>query len=196
MPNDSSTGGVLTPSSPPPLTDASLEAILQQLVVGLTGLPGRLVRPRWQSTTPKQPEPSTNWCAIGVTSITPDANPAILHNAAGGGSDTLFRHEQIEVLLSFYGPQGQQYAAQVRDGFWLPQNNDALKANLMGFVEADVLRSVPELVNQQWVRRYDFSVWLRRQVVRTYPVLNLLSAAVITESDTPLLNGDVIVQST
>ncbi|MNJ82492.1 hypothetical protein D3C77_819390 [compost metagenome] len=46
----------------------------------------------------------------------------------------------------------------------------------MAFVGASDILPVPELVNQQWVRRYDISIQMRRQVVRVYPVLNILSA--------------------
>ncbi len=193
MPNDSSTGGVLTPTSTPPAGDASLDAILQQMVVALTGLDGSLVRPRWQPTVPKQPEPGTNWCAMGIATITPDANPVIVHDPSG--ADVLYRHEKIEVQLSFYGAQAQQYAAQCRDGFWIPQNNETLQANLMAFMGAELLRSVPELVNQQWVRRYDFTVWLRRQVVRTYSVLNIASATVTIRTDNPPLVETVDVSA-
>ena len=45
-------------------------------------------------------------------------------------------------------------------------------------VAAHRVRAVPELVNQQWVRRQDLPITLRRIVRRTYPVLNILSAPV------------------
>ncbi|EHT4373308.1 hypothetical protein KX080_004752, partial [Salmonella enterica] len=36
----------------------------------------------------------------------------------------------------------------------------------------------PELINQQWVRRYDMKVRLRRKVVREYNILALQDAPV------------------
>src|SRR4051812_9766277 len=55
--NDSSTGGYLSPVvASSALQDAALDALLQQMVAGITGLPGNMVRPRWQPVTPKQPE--------------------------------------------------------------------------------------------------------------------------------------------
>lgn len=39
------------------------------------------------------------------------------------------------------------------------------------------------MVNQQWVRRYDMTVTLRRKITRTYLVLNLKSATVATTTD-------------
>jgi hypothetical protein len=193
MPNDSSTGGVLLPSSPGPQSDADLDAIIQQMVVVLTGLQGSLVRPRWQPVTPKMPEPTVNWCAIGVTGIVPDANPAIIHNGDGSGSDTLYRHEIILILASFYGPAGQQYASQCRDGLWLPQNNSMLRQFNMAFVDADPIRAVPELINQQWRRRYDFTITLRRQVIRTYSILNIESAGIELVVDEPPMTEEIQV---
>jgi hypothetical protein len=182
MANDSTVAGYLTPTSTAPAEDASLDAIFQALFVGLSGLAGNLVRPRWQPVAPKEPEPSTNWCAIGVTAITPDDNPAVIHNpfdASGLGSDTLYRHTLIEVLASFYGPQGETLAEQSRDGLWLAQNNGALAPYAIAFTGlADPIRSVPELVNQQWRRRYDFAARFRRQIVRTYGVRTLVAAEI------------------
>lgn len=206
--NDSSTGGYLTPSvASPPLEDAELDALIQQMVVGITGLPGNMVRPRWQPVVPKQPEPSVNWCAIGVTTQDSDAGPAIVHQAdfvgnvvlADGtqvaessgpvgygdinGRDTYIRHQDIEVLASFYGPNGKRYAQQLSDGLAIPQNREQLGVNDMAFVDAGAIRAVPEMVNQQWIRRYDMTVRLRRKITRTYAVLNLLSADVQTTTD-------------
>ncbi|MGI4812805.1 MAG: phage neck terminator protein [Janthinobacterium lividum] len=184
MANDSSTGGYLAPvQASPPLEDDELVAVFQGLIVGLTGLDGSLVRPRWQPTVPKQPEPSVNWCAIGVTLTDPDANPVMRHNSVGQGSDSLLRHEILTVLASFYGPNGMRYGAQARDGLYVGQNRAALYSNSMGLVNVGQIRTVPELINQQWIRRYDLEITIRRQVVRTYEVLNVLSAAGTVDSD-------------
>src|SRR5450830_286484 len=102
MADDSSTGGYLAPGGATPVDDAALDAVLQGFVAGVTGLPGSLVRPRWQPTVPKQPPLDANWCAIGVTDTDPDAVPTILHNGAGNGVDNLYRNEVITVLASFY----------------------------------------------------------------------------------------------
>lgn len=185
MVNDSTAAGWLVPTaSSPPLEDAELDAVFQQMIVGLTGLPGNMVRPRWQPTVPKQPEPTVNWCAIGVTDSESDANPVIAHNGSGEGSDTFLRNEILTVLASFYGPNASAYASQARDGIFVSQNNDMLTANLMGLVSVGPKRPAPELVNQQWVRRFDFEIRVRRQINRTYNVLNILSAQATAESET------------
>lgn len=191
--NTSATGGYLSPaSSPAPAEDAALDAILQQLIVNLTGLPGNMVRPRWQETPPQEPCLTDNWAAIGVTTISPDGyTPSITHSASG---DTLTRHEKIEVLASFYGPSGQMNAAMARDGIFIDQNMEALKALGFGFVDVGPIRSVPELTNQRWRRRYDFTLTLRRKVVRVYPVLDLASAELVINSDAPSFTETVDVE--
>jgi len=184
MANDSTQAGWLVPTAQsPPLEDAALDAVFQQMIVGLTGLPGNMVRPRWQPTVPKQPEPTVNWCAIGVTNSEPDANPAMIHNGADEGSDTLQRNEVLTVLASFYGPNASANAAQARDGIFVSQNNAMLGTYSMGLVSVGPKRPAPELVNQQWIRRYDFEIKVRREIIRTYNVLNILSADGTVDSD-------------
>lgn len=183
MANTSASGGYLTPAGTPTPADEALEDILQPMVVGITGLPGKMVRPRWQPGNPKQPEPTVNWCAIGVMHTKQDANPAIEHDGTGDGADQYQRHQDVILLATFYGPNAQAYGQLLSDGMYVPQNGEALRALNMAFVEAGDLIAAPDLINQQWVRRYDLRIRLRRKIERTYPVFNILSA------DTPVITG-------
>ncbi|MDT6960144.1 hypothetical protein QTN24_01420 [Cupriavidus sp. SZY C1] len=176
MANTSATGGYLAPTAPVPLEDDALDDLLQELVAGVTGLPGAMVRPRWQTTVPKHPEPSENWCAIGVNRQANDASPAIQHDGDGDGSDDYIRHQEIDLLCSFYGPAGKGYAQRLADGMSIPQNSEQLALSGMKFVRASDIQPAPALINQQWNRRYDLTLTLRRKITRTYPVLNLLEA--------------------
>jgi hypothetical protein len=211
MANDSSTGGYLAPvDAQPPPEDAALDAIFQTMVAGITGIPGSLVRPRWQPVVPKQPEANVNWCALSVSSQTMDAGPAIMHQSsyfqdvvasdgspvttADGsaadavnlnGRDVMLRHEDIEVLCSFYGPNAKGFAHQLVDGLYVAQNNEQIKALDMAFTGTSDVRAAPDMVNEQWIRRYDLTLHFRRKVTRTYAVLNLLSADVDYHSDNP-----------
>lgn len=182
---DSSTGGYLSPAvASLPLEDDALTAIFQQMIVGITGLPGNMVRPRWQPNPPKQPEPTVNWCALGIAVQTLDDGPAIVHNGAGNGSDTYIRHEQIDVLASFYGPNGMQNAQLLSDGLAIPQNLEQLKAQDMSSVDTGQIRAVPDLINEQWVRRYDIELTFRRKITRSYNVLNILTAQGTVQTNT------------
>lgn len=183
--NDSSTGGYLTPTSSAPAYDLLLDRILQPAVIAIVGFTdATLVRPRWQTKPPPQPEPGTDWCAIGVHSIDPDDGPAIIHDGTGDGSSTVTRHETIDYLASFYGPNAMGNAARLRDGFSVNQNVEAIEAVGLRFVSISPAIPAPALVNEQWVRKFDVHLTFRRAVTRIYPILNLLSVVGTIQSDT------------
>lgn len=181
MGNSSETGGYLPPDFAAGLPeDTSLEDVFQLVLVALTGLPGQLVRPAWQPVLPKQPEPDITWCAFGVTVAAGDANPAMLHLPAdhqGAGADLLLRHELLTLFCSFYGPAAQKMASMLRDSLAVSQNNATLQAACsIGLRQTGQITAVPELVNQQWLRRYDLPVIFSRQISRRYPISTLLSS--------------------
>lgn len=283
--NTSATGGYLLPAKQFPLPgNLSFRQFLQQIFVGVSGLPGNLVFPRWQIAPPKQPDISTNWLAIGITEVKPDANAYLgvlpftyaegtieilcnpqpldtltlngvviqfvvsdptsnqvligstplltttslatllsassplnvgtyaqdqnvititygtpgsvgnsytlakspsraiwLSNATltGGGTqvNTTQRHEELTIGCSFYGPEASEYCNIVRDSFQIPQNLEGLRSVNMGFMGTDNALQVPDLVNERWVERFEMSVHLRREIIRTYPILTLVSAS-------------------
>lgn len=178
--NDSSTGGALLPTNST-LTGDARDDVLQALIVSITGLDGSLVRPRWQPNPPKQPAPDVDWCAIGITDDEPGASVAIIHDPTaddGQGADIMIRHRNLSVLASFYGPNSAAYAEQAQDGLALPQNIEILQSQLMTYSNTDTIRQVPELINQQWVKRFDVPLHFRQQVRRTYAVRSLVSANV------------------
>lgn len=184
--NTSATGDVLSPVlDTPPEYDDDLDALFQPIVAQITGLDGSLVRPRWQPTVGKvpTPNPGTDWCAIGVTTITPDANPYIEHQGGDLGADNYARHEQIELFATFYGACAAHYAMLLRDGLAIPQNSEKLLDYGIRVVSCNHARAVPEFYNQQWVRRYDIGVTFRRKVSRTYRILNIIDAPVELISD-------------
>lgn len=178
MTNNSSTGGYLLPSSTPPAEDGALDAILQGLVVGVTGMKASLVRPRWQQEPPVMPAIFVDWCAIGVVDEIPDQYGYVVHSGANGGSDNLQRHDGIEVLATFYGPNARGNAKLLEDGLLIPQNREVIENN--GIVYKGIGRSmhVPELMNERWVQRVDLPISFRRIVIRTYPILNVESAEI------------------
>lgn len=172
--NTSATGGPLAPTSAPPLDDLDLDTAIGGLVAGITGLPGDLVRPRWQPTQPRIPEIDTTWVAVGVTGTMPDDTPAQIHHPDGAGYTVLRTVYRLDILASFYGPRSDAYAKLLRDGFYVAQNREALRAlglNLIGF---DTIRRVPEIVAAQSRRRSDLPFRLTQTIERTYPIQNVL----------------------
>lgn len=184
MPNDSSTGGYLSPAaSPAPLEGQALNRFLQQVFVGITGFDGTLVRPRWQAEPPNIPPFGTDWMAFGITRRKGDDFASNVHSPNGNGADSVYRQEILTILCTFYGPDSDNYASLLREGFFVPQNREVLLLNSFGLVEVGEAVAVPEMIKDRWIYRIDMNVRLRRSILRTYPVLNVLSAEGTIDSD-------------
>lgn len=203
MANDSTALGYLLPTDTI-ANDDGLEDLIHDILAGITGLAGDLVRPRWQQGTkpPALPDADVTWCAAGIVGdITSDGDADIEHDAdadAGLGADDVTRWEDIPILASFYGPAAMATAARLRDGLKLPQNREPMWINagmVLGNV-SDRLTNLPELRNAQWVHRYDLSLMFRRAVTRTYTVRNLVEASGTIQTDNGLdaAYSTVIVQ--
>lgn len=176
MSNTSATGGYLLPLPPTSLPDdLTFEQFIQQVFVGVSGLPGNMVRPSWQINPPKQPDVDVNWLALHVVDDDSDTNA---YTGVKPNGDNVFqRMEQIEVQCSFYGPAGYDLCKSVRDSFQIPQNMEGLKSAGMAFAYTEKMNRIPDLVNERWVDRWTMSVFLRREILRTYRILNLVSVS-------------------
>lgn len=149
--------GWLRPQAGP--DEERLEDALHDMVCGLTGLAGSLVRPRWQPLPPAAPGSGVDWCAVGI----------MAEGAPGGAAwhaDGLTRlevHETLTVMCSFYGPRARALARALRDGLWIEQNRAMLResANLALVRVGDIIPA-PELVNTRWLRRQDVTLTLTR----------------------------------
>lgn len=187
-PNNSSVSGFLTPNPvPAPLEDLALDNFLQAIVVGLTGLPVAMVRPRFQDEPPTQPDRNVDWMAVGVIDENPDTFAVVRHAQTGDPDapvDELQRHEDLDVLVSSYGPNGRGNMKLLADGLLIPQNLAVLTENGMGLVSTGRIVQVPDLVKLEWLRRFDMHVIIRRNVVRTYNILNVESAHVTETTGT------------
>lgn len=176
--NDSATGGFLSPADAvEPLDDAALEDFVQEVLAGISGLPWALVRAFPQPSVPKQPEPNVDWCGFTLGVSSADDSPALQHLPDGDGRDVYVRHESIDVMCQFYGPNAARQARLLRDGMFVPQNRERLRLKDFDFIGASAIHGTPDFVNQQWVRRFDITVQLRRRITRTYAVRNLLSVS-------------------
>jgi hypothetical protein len=173
MTNTSATGGYLLPTYIPDIEDLAFDEVLQSIVVGVTGMPGALVRPRWQPVPLPQPEADVDWVAVGITDETEEGS-SIEHKPYGEGYDLETTHNLIEVTVSFYGPNSRRTANTFRDGIRVAQNREIMQQNDLGFVDVVRLVAVPELINEVWRQRSDVTFRLRRATVRTYAVENLV----------------------
>ncbi|EGB0624697.1 hypothetical protein H6W15_002532 [Salmonella enterica] len=174
--NTSTQCGWLTPTSGDPDYDEALDRLLSQWMRNVSGLPAGMVRPRWQKDQPPLLPVETNWCAFGIIEWPIDNSPAFTQQTDTGTQ--LWRHEDLVAMASFYGPGGMQIASRFRDGISVEQNNAELNQSDLSLVDYGDIVPFPELINQQWVRRYDMKVRLRRKVVREYNILALQDAPV------------------
>lgn len=177
MATDSSEAGYLAPSTAPPY-DEALEDIFQAAIVGITGLPGRLVRPRWQPDPPNQPAFDVDWCAYGVTLADQQWN-AFQHwdpEEGEAGAYVVEGTEVLHVTTSFYGPNYQSLHRRWTDGLQLGQNLDGLAAAKVKFIGCERPVVLPALLKEKWTKRVDVRCVFNRWARRVYPVLLLESA--------------------
>lgn len=184
MANDSSTGGYLVPTSVNgDLNDDALQDFLQGIVVGVTGLAGDLVRPRFQVEPPNPPDAGTSWAAIGPGPREREHYSAIVEK---NGSAVAIRNRIIQVLVSFYGPQAETNGELLAMGLEIAQNRETMKAsgfNLVSGVEGPTI--APALIKSQWYYRVDYTFKVRQQQQYTYPILTLKSAQATLEAQSP-----------
>lgn len=174
--NTSSTGGYLLPQAQPSsFGTQTFKQFLQQVFVGVSGLPGELVRTRWQPKPPKQPDGDVNWLSIGLTEDDSDTNAYL--GTDSKGNNQFMRMEALTVECMFYGPDSLEIGKLVRDGLQLKQNLQVLQQANMNFVNTSRMIVSPDLVNELWIERWAMSVFMRREILRTYPILTLLSGS-------------------
>jgi hypothetical protein len=177
MTNSSATGGYLTPIDIESLYDTAFESFFQEVIVGITGYPATLVRPQGQPVPPQMPPATTDWASFLIQSENDlSVRGQIFHDPTGDGSDVLCRTVQNRILISFYGPNAWAYAGAFCDGLCIEQNRWQLQSASMGIVNFSTRRALYELINEQFLKRVDVEVTMNREIQKTYPVLNLLSA--------------------
>ncbi len=175
MSNTSATGGYLTPENTPLPGPLSLEDFLHDVIVGISGYAGALVRPKWQVNPPKQPAIDTDWIAFAVQQVPTDANAFTQLDA--DDVTQLSRQDDVQVQVAFYGPNALDNVRAFRDGFWINQNLEALLLAGLGFKGVTPAIRGPDLVNERWVDRWEMTLTLVQRVLRTYQILPFASAA-------------------
>lgn len=169
--NTSATGGYLLPDGGTVSNDQDLEDIFQVFIKGVTGIAGAMVRPRFQTIPLPSPEVGVDWVAFGIKSQRQDDSPYFDQHE---NDATTIRHEKIEVALSFYGTQGQHFAKLFVDGTAIPQNIDQLKPHKIKFIGVSEVLTAPDLLNEQYVHRFDTTATFTRKTERIYAIQSFL----------------------
>ena len=163
----------------------ALEDVFHDLIAGVLGLPGQLVRPTSQLYGVKAPGDEVDWCAFDVRQLGAAGGTAEITHVpdAQNGHDRLVTHKPVQVLLYFYGPGASELADALVDGLQVEQNRAILRKNNMGFVNAGPQVAVPENRNAKWLARTDLTLNFNRQVTREYAVKDIssVSGGIITD---------------
>lgn len=169
--------GYLLPTTPSPLDDEQLGRRLSNLIAGVTGLPGAMVRPRWQADAPPIPPPETDWAAVGVTTYpTRGGVPYLQHVSDDDGHDVVHDPSDLEALVTFYGPGCAGLARLVTTALWVGQSWEQLTPLGISLRDVGEVRVTAEKVNERFYRRADFVLQLTQSVTRDYAILNVLRA--------------------
>lgn len=190
MPNTSATGGYLQQVAGP-LEGLDLRRFIGTVLVGVSGFAPEMVRPAWQQNPPPVPNIDTNWMAFGITARRADNDPYQVEKDDGQRT-LMLRHEELDIMLAFYGPDCLQKAAEVREGFELTQNTESLLLAGMAYIDLSDIIHAPELVNDRYFDRADTTLTIRREVRREYRILNFVSAngAIHANRDVTTLSRD------
>jgi hypothetical protein len=188
MTADSSTGGPLLPLAGDPLEDDALDDFLQGFIVGITGMPGVAVWPRWQPEPPNIPEWGVDWAAVGVSMREGDTYAVEEHES--DGVTIVTRHETLDITTTFYGPNCQRNAALLRDGLGLAQNREPLFRNGMGLVGVGQLQRGGDLVKNRWMQTSELPWSIRRIINRTYPIRDIVALDLTVQTEAVSVSYD------
>jgi hypothetical protein len=165
----------LTPLTSP-IDDKELDRIFHTLLVGLTSLDVKLVRPRWEIDLTNIPPLGTNWLAHGIYKRKDDV---LYDKDLTGSVYSVSRNQELTILLSFYGLNAYSNHSKVRDGLAIDLNRQYLVTNGMNLVKVGEPMNRNEKINTNWVKRVDCELLLTRRLVSTYQINSILTAEVI-----------------
>lgn len=172
-PNTSATGGYLRPVAPGPMDGLDFRRFIGTVLVGISGIAPEYVRPAWQPNPAPIPGIDVDWMAFGVTARRGDNDPYQEETAT---SSLMIRHEEVDFMLTFYGPNCLQLAGELRDGTDLTQNNESLLLAGMAIVDVGNITHAPELINERFFDRADMTMTIRREIRREYRILPFVAA--------------------
>lgn len=185
---DSRQRGVMQPLSEESTGDCMPD--LRKWMAAVTGLPLEKVRRRWTPKPGTRPAVSDDWVAVGAESIETHGTPDQLDRKGAIGkpeSGDVIRisHQTLHCVASFYGPNAPFKADLFRESAQVFQNAGALGSELKLQAMDAMAQHVPDLLNEQWVDRYDVRFSLGRAVRRVFGVRDIAAPGeIIIKTDT------------
>lgn len=195
MATDSTVAGYLLPHEEP-VYDQALQDILQSMIVGVTGISGEYVRPRWMPKPPVQPDYTVNWVAFGETGFEAVEFAHYSHNPDGDGglgTGAVEEDENYQVLHSFYGPDAARNCRRLIAALHLDQNRHTLRTYGIAVGPIGKASHVPTLLTDTWVPRVDLEIEYRRRSRHNFRVRNVLEIVQTDGLDNELWVTPIIV---
>lgn len=169
------------------ITIEQVEQVIHDLILGLTDIPGDLIRPVWQEEQPQQPTILTNWCAFGFTEFRNQWLP--IKDYSSGTQMTMM--EFFTCALWMYGPQAVNNCALIRDSLFISRNREALLAVGTKFIDTSAIRRIPELINTKMYERAYMEIELVRGVYRNYNIQEITGGSVALQTATSTRSFDI-----
>ena len=167
------------------LEGKELDRFLHDFLLGLTSVDPSLIRPRWQQEPANIPDIDTAWLAFGIIDRKDDTNSIqVFKNTFM----EVHRYQELDILISFYGDSGSLYEANLRDGLDIEQNRVYLRSQGMSVINCTNPINTSVEINKRWLKRMDVHLFLRRHIVRNYPILDLTSASFDVNGDLVTVN--------
>lgn len=188
---DSTTLGYITPSTEDS-TDRPLEDIFQAAIKGITGIPGKYVRPQAPDVIANLPEVNVDWVSfrVSVTEFDFDAHqqhqPALLTT----GGNVVSRDERLDLVMSFYGPLAHRYVNRMVNGLAIDQNRWVLMDSGIKLIGIGQPVNLPSLLKEKWERRLDLTTTFSRRLHTNYPVRTVVEAGLGIDNEryiTPII---------
>ena len=149
--------------------DKYLDRILHDCFKGLTALPETLERPLWSLNPANQPPKETNWLSFGIISRD-ESSLADLFFDPITNLYTQTATEELNVLVSCYGPDASATMNNIRNGLRIESNRWQLRNNGIVWVSSGNPYTTSYLINEQYVKRQEAIIIFRRSNITTWNV--------------------------
>ena len=198
MSNTSATGGILQPTNTSfPLNGVALDDFFYDYFTALLNFGDNRVIPKFQQQPGDMPDINTDWISHGIIDERDDTFSSETY-IEGIGS-VINYNQELDVLISVYGPNRNQTSMLLRAGMYLAQNREMLKIQGgLVLVKINAPRNVSLVINQQIQGKVDFVITFRRVLSIIYPVDYLLSgeAGLYCDAEPNEIIENIVVDNT